>query len=102
MQTQSASVCDHFLGFLCDFVAWAFTDRVLYTPERLAKIAAEAAKEDSVFSLNDRIGLVFDSLALSKAGLAKLSSSLTLIDLLKNEKECKLGSVDAHVANLAF
>lgn len=61
--------------------------RVLYTPERLAKIAAEAAKEDSVFSLNDRIGLVFDSLALSKAGLANLSSSLTLIDLLKDEKE---------------
>ena len=36
---------------------------------------------------------MFDSLALSKAGLAKLSSSLTLIDLLKNEKECKLECV---------
>ncbi|PPQ65107.1 hypothetical protein CVT24_003068 [Panaeolus cyanescens] len=61
--------------------------RVLYTPERLAKIAAEAAKENSAFSLNDRIGLVHDSMALSKAGLQKLSSALTLIDTWKNEKE---------------
>ncbi|KAF9036751.1 hypothetical protein BJ165DRAFT_1532853 [Panaeolus papilionaceus] len=61
--------------------------RVLYTPERLAKIAAEAAKENSAFSLDDRIGLVHDSMALSKAGLQKLSSALTLVDLWKNEKE---------------
>jgi aminopeptidase 2 len=66
-------------------------DRVLYTPERLAKIAEEAAKPDgqSIFSLNDRLGLVHDAFALSKAGLAKLSSSLTLVDKLKKEKECK-------------
>ncbi|KAG5639615.1 hypothetical protein H0H81_010817 [Sphagnurus paluster] len=61
--------------------------RVLYTPERLSKIAEEAAKEDSIFSLNDRIGLVYDAMALSKAGLAKLSSALTLLDGLKHEKE---------------
>ncbi|KAG6919995.1 hypothetical protein DXG01_013344 [Tephrocybe rancida] len=61
--------------------------RVLYTPERLTKIAEEAAKDDSIFSLNDRIGLVHDAMALSKAGLAKPSSALTLIDGLKNEKE---------------
>lgn len=66
------------------------SDRVLYTPERLAQIAAEAAKENSAFSLEDRLGLVFDSMALSKAGLAKLSSALTLVELLKNEKECEL------------
>ncbi|KAF8151622.1 hypothetical protein B0H34DRAFT_135147 [Crassisporium funariophilum] len=42
--------------------------RVLYTPERLALIAAEAAKENSPFSLDDRIGLVHDVMALSKAG----------------------------------
>lgn len=67
------------------------SDRVLYTPERLAKIAAEAAKPEdaSAFSLDDRIGLVHDALALSKAGLAKLSSALTLLDGLKGEKECK-------------
>lgn len=67
-------------------------DRVLYSPERLTLIAAEAAKENSVFSLDDRMGLVYDSLALSKAGLSKLSSSLTLIDLWKNEKECQYSS----------
>ncbi|KAF8061516.1 leucyl aminopeptidase [Lyophyllum atratum] len=61
--------------------------RVLYTPERLLEIAKEAAKDDSVITLNDRIGLVHDAMALSKAGLAKLSSSLTLLDTLKHEKE---------------
>lgn len=67
------------------------SDRVLYTPERLAKIAAEAAKSEdaSAFSLDDRIGLVHDAMALSKAGLAKLSSALTLVDGLKGETECK-------------
>jgi hypothetical protein len=56
----------------------------------VAKIAAEAAKPDgtSVFSLNDRIGLVHDAMALSKSGLAKLSSALTLLDGLKGETEC--------------
>lgn len=64
-------------------------DRVLYTPERLSAIATEAAKEKSIFSLDDRLGLVYDSFALAKAGLAKVSSALTLVDHWKNEKECK-------------
>lgn len=64
-------------------------DRVLYTPERLAAIAAEAAKEQSIFSLDDRLGLVHDVFALAKAGLTKASSALTLVDSWKNEKECK-------------
>jgi aminopeptidase 2 len=61
--------------------------RVLYTPDRLAKIASEAAKEGSAFSLDDRIGLVHDSFALAKAGLADVSSALTLTDNLRHEKE---------------
>jgi aminopeptidase 2 len=62
----------------------------LYEPKTLAKIAGEAAKNDSVFSLNDRLGLVYDSVALSKAGLSQVSSALTLIDILsKGEKECE-------------
>ncbi|KAH9483761.1 Aminopeptidase 2, mitochondrial [Psilocybe cubensis] len=61
--------------------------RVLYTPERLALIAAEAAKENSVFSLEDRMGLVYDAMALARAGFSKLSSSLNLVDGLKSEKE---------------
>lgn len=63
-------------------------DRVLYTRERLSLIATEAAKEDSIFTLEDRIGLVHDAVALSKAGLLRLSSSLDLIAKLKNEKDC--------------
>lgn len=65
---------------------------MLYTHERLGKIAEEAAKENSVFSLNDRLGLIHDIMALSKAGLTKLSSAMTLVDKLKHEKECKLSS----------
>jgi hypothetical protein len=74
-----------------DSGSYVLLDRVLYTPERMVKIAAEAAKPDgvSVLSLNDRIGLVHDAMALSKAGLAKLSSALTLLDGLKGETECQ-------------
>jgi aminopeptidase 2 len=63
---------------------------VLYTPERLSKIAMEAAKEDSVYSLSDRIGLLNDVAELSKAGLAELSSLLTLVDIWRNEPNCEL------------
>jgi aminopeptidase 2 len=64
-------------------------DRVLYNPERLAKIATEAAKGDGVFSFKDRIGLVHDAFALSRAGFAEVSSALTVVDILKDEKECE-------------
>ncbi|KAJ7109179.1 peptidase family M1-domain-containing protein [Mycena epipterygia] len=65
--------------------------RVLYTPERLAKIAAEASKENSIFSLDDRMGILYDVMALSRAGLANLSDTLTVIDIWSNEKECDVG-----------
>ncbi|KAK7693087.1 hypothetical protein QCA50_002652 [Cerrena zonata] len=62
--------------------------RVLYTPERLAVIAKEAAKpQGSLFTFEDRIGLINDSPALAKAGLVQLSSTLTLIDNFRNETE---------------
>ncbi|KAJ7860510.1 leucyl aminopeptidase [Mycena leptocephala] len=64
--------------------------RVLYTPERLAKIATEAAKKDSVFSLSDRVGLLYDVSELSKAGLTQVSSLLTLIDIWRNETNCNV------------
>jgi len=60
---------------------------VLYTPEIAARISTEAAKPNSIFSLDDRIGLVLDSVALAKAGLADTSSMFTLIDSLSGEKE---------------
>ncbi|TEB36135.1 leucyl aminopeptidase [Coprinellus micaceus] len=62
-------------------------DRVLYPEERLRKIAEEAAKKDSIFSVNDRVGLVYDALALAKAGQAPLSDALTVVETLKNEEE---------------
>jgi aminopeptidase 2 len=62
---------------------------VLYSPERLDKIAIEAAREDSIFSLNDRIGLVHDAMALAQAGLAKVSSALNLVNIFRKEKECE-------------
>ncbi|KAF5391327.1 hypothetical protein D9757_002062 [Collybiopsis confluens] len=61
--------------------------RVLYEDARMSKIAAEVAKSDSAFSVEDRMGLTFDALALSKAALMKLSSALNLIDALRNEEE---------------
>ncbi|TFK50212.1 hypothetical protein OE88DRAFT_1736470 [Heliocybe sulcata] len=75
--------------------------RVLYTPERLAKTASEAAKENSVFTLNDRMGLVYDTMALSKAGFTKLSSALTLMEILKDEKEFLVrDSIAGNLTNL--
>ncbi|KAI0693908.1 leucyl aminopeptidase [Cytidiella melzeri] len=61
--------------------------RVLYTPERLVTIGNEAAIEDSLLSLEDRIGLVYDALALSRAGYMELSSALSLYEAFRDEKE---------------
>ncbi|KAF9265642.1 leucyl aminopeptidase [Marasmius fiardii PR-910] len=61
--------------------------RVFYSEERYKKIASELSKADSPFSLEDRLGLISDSFALSKAALTKLSDALTLVDALRDEKE---------------
>jgi aminopeptidase 2 len=63
---------------------------VFYTTERLKKIAEEAAKENSIFSLDDRLALINDSIALAKAGLLPISGMFGLIQSFKNEEECKL------------
>jgi aminopeptidase 2 len=61
--------------------------RVLYSPTRLAAIASEAAKPNSIFSLSDRIGLVHDAFALGKAGYVELSAALNLVHELRAETE---------------
>jgi aminopeptidase 2 len=61
--------------------------RVLYPEERLIRIAREAAQGGAIFSLNDRIGLVHDAMALAKSGYATVSSALTVVDIFKNEIE---------------
>ena len=54
----------------------------------MAKVYAEAVKSDSIFSLDDRVGLVLDSIALAKAGFSTTSSAFTFINSLRGEKEC--------------
>ncbi|KAJ7063121.1 leucyl aminopeptidase [Mycena amicta] len=77
--------------------------RVLYTPERLAKIASAAAKEDSIFTLEDRMGILYDITSFSKAGLAQPSGLLTVISAWKNEKEyLVLSSVSEALGQLIF
>ncbi|KAJ7046577.1 leucyl aminopeptidase [Mycena alexandri] len=73
--------------------------RVLYTPERLAKIAAEAAKPDSIFSLDDRMGILYDVSATTKAGFSKVSDALTVVDLWSNEKEYLVWSTLSETVN---
>ena len=64
-------------------------DRVGYTPDRLKHLGTWAAQENSIFSLDDRMGLVSDAIALAKAGTGKTSSAFDLVETLRNEKECK-------------
>ncbi|ESK92997.1 leucyl aminopeptidase [Moniliophthora roreri MCA 2997] len=61
--------------------------RVLYSEATMKKIADGIAQPNSPFTLEDRLGLISDSMALSKAALMKLSSALTLINALRGEKE---------------
>ncbi|KAL0066491.1 Aminopeptidase 2 mitochondrial [Marasmius tenuissimus] len=51
------------------------------------RLLSEISKPNSPFGAEDRLGLITDSLALSKAALMKLSDALTLIDALKHETE---------------
>ncbi|KAI9056855.1 leucyl aminopeptidase [Trametes sanguinea] len=72
---------------------------VQYSADRLAKLGQQAAAPDSPFSLSDRIGLVSDALALSKAGYTSVSSALELISALRGEKEYLVW--DAIASNLS-
>jgi aminopeptidase 2 len=62
---------------------------VLYSPERLVKIAEEAAKGETVFSADDRIGLVNDASALAKAGFSDTSAVLSVANTLRHEHDRK-------------
>ncbi|KZT03397.1 uncharacterized protein LAESUDRAFT_761974 [Laetiporus sulphureus 93-53] len=61
--------------------------RILYTPERLVKIGREAGKTVSMFSIEDRMGLVDDAFALAKAGYSTVGGALSLVENLRNEQE---------------
>ena len=62
-------------------------DRVAYEPEGLKQLGEWAARKDSVFSLEDRMGLVSDAMVLAKAGIGKTSAALDLIEKLHKEEE---------------
>lgn len=58
--------------------------RVLYSPARLARLAAEA----HFYTLDDRIGLIQDVFAFASAGYAPTSSALSFVaEVVKTEKE---------------
>lgn len=65
------------------------TDRVFYSKERIAKIAAEAAKEDSIITQQDKLGLLSDATALAVAGYATTSNVLEIVAGLIADKQCK-------------
>jgi aminopeptidase 2 len=65
------------------------SDRVLYEPHRIQRIAEEATKDNTIVSLVDRTGLISDATALAKANLAPTSSALVLIDGFRWEKSCR-------------
>ncbi|KAF7360192.1 Aminopeptidase 1 [Mycena venus] len=76
--------------------------RVLYSPDRLKAIGAEAAKEISVFSVADRVGLVNDAFALAKTDLLKMSDALALTYALRSEKEYHVWmAIASNLANLS-
>ncbi|KAI0806986.1 peptidase family M1-domain-containing protein [Fomes fomentarius] len=72
-----------------------------YSAERLAKLGQQVAAKDSPFSLADRMGLVGDALALSKAGYTPVSSALELISTLKDEKEYLVwGTISSNLSTI--
>lgn len=88
MQRLAASVSQiHLHLLIVGLTVFGGPDRTLYSPERLAKLGDEAGKSDTVFSLNDRMGLVQDAIILARSGHGKTSSALSFISKLGNEKE---------------
>jgi len=77
--------------------------RVLYTPTRLAAIASEAGKLNSIFSLSDRIGLVHDAFELGKAGYLEFSAALNLVHELRTETEFLVwDSIDTSLSGIIY
>jgi aminopeptidase 2 len=65
------------------------SDRVLYTGNLFDGVMREAVKVGSIFAAEDRVGLLLDTLAFAKAGLAKTSGVLALANALRHDRDCK-------------
>jgi len=77
--------------------------RVLYTPARFLAIGREAVKENSIFSLDDRIGLVHDAFALAKASYLSLSAALNFVYELRANKEFLVwDGIDKNIAEIVY
>lgn len=64
--------------------------RVAYTPERLAALGEEAARTVTGLTVEDRIGLVSDTMTLAAAGHGRTSGALSLIFKLSDEPEFRV------------
>jgi hypothetical protein len=49
----------------------------------------EAVKPDGIFTAEDRVGLLLDTLAFAKAGSVKTGSVLSLVNSLRAEQNCE-------------
>lgn len=64
--------------------------RVAYSADRLSALGEEAAKKESGFTTEDRIGLVSDAMTLARAGYSKTSGGLNLVSKLSGEQEYRV------------
>lgn len=62
-------------------------DRVLYTGAAAEKIVQLIGHASSPLTVNDRISLVLDAAAFAKAGLAEVSSALSLLEHFTSETD---------------
>jgi hypothetical protein len=62
---------------------------VLYSGDLFDKGMQEAVKVNSIFTAEDRVGLLLDTLAFAKAGLTRTNRLLSLGYALRGERDCE-------------
>jgi aminopeptidase 2 len=62
----------------------------MYSGDLFKQVTREAIKPDGIFTAEDRVGLLLDTLAFAKAGLIKTSSMLWLAKDLRKQRNCKI------------
>ncbi|KZT61401.1 hypothetical protein CALCODRAFT_553125 [Calocera cornea HHB12733] len=66
--------------------------RVLYTPQHLAKLADAAGRPNSIFSAEDKMGLIGDAFTLAKSGHGSTSAALELVSKLRMDEDYSVWS----------
>ncbi|KAG8742045.1 Aminopeptidase 2 mitochondrial [Ceratobasidium sp. 414] len=73
--------------------------RVAYSPKQLAELSKEASRGDSIFSLEDRVGLVSDAMILARAGYGTTSGGLEVILGMRGQMDYILwDSIASHLS----